>query len=63
MLVRVLLALVLAGGGAIVASVVMDWASRRSPFWNMIFGAVLALALIAGVILIAILLASAAYPY
>ena len=62
MLIRVLVALVLAGAGAIAASAVMDWASRRSAVWNMIFGVVLAVALIAGVVLIAMLLASVAYP-
>jgi hypothetical protein len=62
MLIKVLVALVLAGAGAIAASIVMEWASRRSALWNMIFGAILALAVVAGVILIAILLANVAYP-
>lgn len=59
----ILVALVLAGAGAVAASVLMNWASRQSALWNMVFGAVLAIALIAGVILIAILLANVAYPY
>jgi hypothetical protein len=63
MLLRILVTLVLAGACAIAASVVMDWSSRRSALWNMVFGVVLALALIAGVVLIAILLANVAYPY
>jgi hypothetical protein len=63
MLVRILVALVLAGAGAIAASVVMDWSSRRSALWNMVFGVVLAIALVAGVVLMAMLLANASYPY
>jgi hypothetical protein len=47
---------------AALASVVMAWASSRSALWNMAFGGVLALAVLAGAVLIAFLLTRAAYP-
>ena len=46
----------------LIASVVMTWASNRSPLWNMVFGGVLALAVLAGALVIAILLTRTAYP-
>jgi hypothetical protein len=46
----------------LIASAVMSWASNRSAVWNMVFGGVLALAVLAGALIIAILLTRAAYP-
>ena len=63
MVIRILVTLVLAGAGAIAASALMNWSSQRSAIWNMVFGVVVAVAVIAGVILIAILLANVAYPH
>ena len=62
MLVQILL---IAGAGAIAvaASVVMMWASNRSALWNMVFGAALAVAVLAGVLLAALLLSRAAFPH
>ena len=44
------------------ASLVMSWASNRSALWNMVFGGVLAFAVLAGALLIAYLLTRRAYP-
>jgi ABC-type Mn2+/Zn2+ transport system permease subunit len=44
------------------ASVVMAWASNRSALFNLAFGGVLALAVLAGGVLIAYLLTRVAYP-
>jgi ABC-type Mn2+/Zn2+ transport system permease subunit len=46
----------------VLASVVMGWASNRSALWNMVFGGVLALAVLAGAVIIAFLLTRAAFP-
>ena len=55
----VLIAVVVVG---LAASAVMTWASDRSALWNMVFGGVLALAVMAGALVIAYLLTRAAYP-
>jgi hypothetical protein len=44
------------------ASAIMSWASSRSAVWNMVFGGVLALAVLGAALVIAILLTRAAYP-
>jgi ABC-type Mn2+/Zn2+ transport system permease subunit len=44
------------------ASVVMAWASNRSALFNMAFGGLLAVAVLAGGVLIAYLLTRVAYP-
>ena len=56
--VLVLIAVVVVGLGA---SAVMSWASGRSALWNMAFGGVLAVAVLAGALVIAFLLTRAAY--
>ncbi len=43
-----------AGATAVAASIVMVWASNRSAVWNMVFGAALAVAVIAGALLLAL---------
>ncbi len=58
-IVLVLIAVVVVG---LAASAVMTWASDRSALWNMVFGGVLALAVMAGALVIAYLLTRAAYP-
>jgi len=58
-IVLVLIAVVVVG---LAASAVMTWASSRSALWNMVFGGVLALAVMAGALVIAYLLTRAAYP-
>ena len=58
-IVLVLIAVVVVG---LAASAVMTWASGRSALWNMVFGGVLALAVMAGALVIAYLLTRAAYP-
>jgi hypothetical protein len=62
MLVTILLVMVAVGVLAALASVVMAWASNRSALWNMALGGVLALAVLAGALVIAFLLTRAAYP-
>jgi hypothetical protein len=61
-LINLLIVLAAACVFAIAASVVMAWASRRSTLWNMAFGGVLALAALIGALIIAWLLARAAFP-
>ena len=43
-------------------SLVMSWASNRSALWNMVFGGVLAFAVLAGALLVAYFLTRRAYP-
>lgn len=47
---------------SLLASLVMSWASNRSALWNMVFGGVVAFALLAGALIIAYFLTRAAYP-
>ncbi len=47
----------------LLASVVIAWASNRSAAWNMAFGALCGLAVIAAALLIALLLTRAALPH
>jgi hypothetical protein len=55
--------LILAAAGlALGASAIMSWASNRSPLFNMAVGALLALGVLGGAILIALLLARAWLP-
>ncbi len=56
---------VVAGACAIglLASVVIAWASNRSAAWNMAFGALCGLAVLAAALLIALLLTRAAFPH
>ena len=62
MLVTVLIVI----GGAclfgVLTSIVLSWASNRSALWNMAFGGILALAVLAGALIIAIVLARTTYP-
>jgi hypothetical protein len=62
MLITVLVIVAAACGLAMMASVVMTWASHRSAVWSMLLGGVLALAVLAGAVIIALLLTRAAYP-
>jgi len=62
MVVTILVIAAAASMLALLASVVMAWASNRSPLWNMAFGGVCALAVMAGALIIAFLLTRAAYP-
>jgi len=55
--------LLIADAIAVAASVVMMWASNRSALWNMVFGPALAVAVLAGVLLAALLLSRAALPH
>ena len=58
------IAAIVFGAGAIgvIASIVMARAANRSPLFNMVLGAILALAVLAGAILIAYLMTRAFYP-
>jgi hypothetical protein len=47
---------------AVLASIVMSWASNRSALWNMAFGGVLALAVLVGALIIAYVFAWMVYP-
>ena len=58
----ILLLLIAVAVVGLAASAVMSWASDRSALWNMVFGGVLALAVLAGAIVIAYFLTRAAYP-
>jgi hypothetical protein len=62
MLLTIALVMVAAGILAMLASVVMSWASNRSALWNMVLGTVLAVAVLGGALMIAFLLTDAAYP-
>ncbi len=62
MLIPILVAAVAACAFGVAASIVMARASNRSGLWNMLFGGVLALALMAGALMIAYLLTRAVYP-
>lgn len=44
------------------ASLVMSWAGDRSALWNMVFGGILAFAVLAGALVIAYFLTRRAYP-
>ena len=61
-MITTLLILGAAGGIAIVASIVMTWASRRSAIWSMLLGGVLAVVALIGALIIALLLTRAAFP-
>jgi len=50
-----------AGAMAVAASIVMSRASNRSALWNMAFGAALAVAVLLGVVAVALLLAHVAF--
>jgi hypothetical protein len=56
--------LILIAGGvlAVLASIVMSWASNRSSLWNMMLGGVLAVAVLAGALIIAYLFTRLADP-
>lgn len=62
MFVAILLALIAVVVAGLAASAVMTWASSRSAIWNMLFGGVLAVGVLAGALVIAYLLTRAAYP-
>ena len=47
----------------VVASMVIVWASNRSAVWNMAFGVLCGLAVLAAGLLIALLLTRAAFPH
>ena len=46
----------------VLTSALMSWASNRPALWNMVFGGFLALAVLAGALLIAFVLTRATYP-
>ena len=56
--------LVLAGAClfGIAASIVMSWASNRSPLWNIIFSGALVFAIFAALALVVIVLTRTAFP-
>ena len=56
------LIIVLACAFGFLASLVMSWASDRSALWNMVFGGILAFAVLAGALVIAYFLTRRAYP-
>jgi hypothetical protein len=56
MLTSILIAIVVAGGFGLIASVVFSWASNRSAAWNLAFGSVLVLGA-AAVLLLSVLIA------
>jgi uncharacterized membrane protein YeaQ/YmgE (transglycosylase-associated protein family) len=58
-LVAVLIAACVCG---VIASAIMSWASNRSALFNMVFGGVLAVGVLAAALIIAFLLTQAAYP-
>ena len=58
--IMAVLAAVVVGG--IIASAVMSWASNRSALFNMFFGGILAVGVIAAALIIAFLLTRATYP-
>jgi hypothetical protein len=60
--VRTVSLILAAAGLALGASAIMSWASNRSPLFNMAVGALLALGVLGGAILIALLLARAWLP-
>ena len=45
-----------------IASAIMSWASNRSALFNIVFGGILAAAVLAAAVIIAFLLTQAAYP-
>lgn len=47
----------------LLASIVIAWASNRSALWNMAFGVICGLAVLAAALVIALLLTRAAFPY
>ena len=63
MLTTVLAIVLAACGLAVLASVVMSWATRRSALWSMLIGALLAVAVLVGAVIIAFLMTRAAYPH
>jgi uncharacterized membrane protein YeaQ/YmgE (transglycosylase-associated protein family) len=62
MLISILIVVASAAVLGMLASVVMSWASNRSALFNMILGAVLALAVLAGALTIALFMTRAMYP-
>jgi hypothetical protein len=56
-----LLAAGLVWAGVLLASRVMSWASDRSPLWNMVFAGVVGVFVMGGAVLLAWLLAQAAF--
>jgi hypothetical protein len=62
MLLEILIVLASACVFGVIASMIMVWASNRSPLWNMLLGGVLARAVLGGALIIAFLLTRAAFP-
>ena len=62
MLVTILVVIASAAVLGLLASVVMSWASNRSALFNMVLGAMLAVAVLAGALIIAYLMTRATYP-
>jgi CubicO group peptidase (beta-lactamase class C family) len=60
--IAVLLAAAAACASALIASIVITWASNRSALSNMVLAALRALAVFAGLVIAAMLLARAAFP-
>ena len=58
----ILIAIAGACAVGLLASAVMAWASKRSPVWNMVFGAGLAILILAGALIAAALLTRRAFP-
>jgi hypothetical protein len=62
MLITILLVAAGACVFGIAASVVMSWASNRSPVWNMVFAGVVVVAFFAGLAVTLFLVTRAAFP-
>ena len=58
-ILAVLIAVCICG---VLASAIMSWASNRSALFNMVFGGILAVGVLAAALIIAFLLTQAAYP-